>query len=103
MSISKHSKEYKARVVEESYRRENIKEHADELGIRAGLIYDWRAAARAKETSPSKSSKDHHSTSSSTSEEKRLRKLLKEKELEIEILKKAMHIFSRNGGNSING
>ena len=35
-------------------------------------------------------------------EVKRLRKGLKEKELELEILKKAVHIFSKSNGKSIN-
>ena len=35
-------------------------------------------------------------------EVKRLRKALKEKELELEILKKAVHIFSKSDGKSIN-
>ncbi|PAU92622.1 IS3 family transposase, partial [Aliifodinibius salipaludis] len=38
----KFSKEYKLDVITQSYQRDNIKELADELGLRPELIYRWR-------------------------------------------------------------
>lgn len=40
--------EYRAKVVELSYQRNNIRELADELGIRVDLIYKWRTFDRRK-------------------------------------------------------
>ncbi|MFT4680870.1 MAG: transposase [Granulosicoccus sp.] len=39
-----YSREFKLKAVELSYKRENIKELADELGIRPELLYRWRRA-----------------------------------------------------------
>ncbi len=56
---------------------------ADKLGMEAQRIYKWRKAA--KTTTPPKPEKP---MPDGTLEVKRLRKALKEKELELEILKK---------------
>jgi len=70
-----------------SYQRENIKELADELGIEVKRIYKWRKAAQtASLHKPEKPIPDD------ALEIKSLRKALKEKELELEILKKAIGI-----------
>ena len=86
---------FKEHAVKLSYERKNLRELAKELGIRSELIYRWR-----KEL-------EHFGTGSFpgngkpklTSEEKELSEL-KEKmrriELENEILKKALHIISRD-------
>jgi len=91
-----YSKEFKERTVQLSYERENVKELANELGVQVQLLYKWRAAQRTSKElrSPVKESE--------TSEVKRLKKKLKETELELEILKKAVHIFSKSDGESIN-
>lgn len=70
---------------------------ADELGLDPQRIYKWRKEAKAvKNPESQKILKDD------SLEVKRLRKALKEKELEFEILKKAVHIFSKSDGKSIN-
>ncbi|WP_417888082.1 hypothetical protein [Zunongwangia sp.] len=67
----------------------------DELGIEVQRIYKWRKAAKtATLPKPEKIPDD-------TLELKRLRKALKKKELELEILKKAVHIFSKSDGKSM--
>jgi len=92
-----YSSEFKAEAVRLSYQRENIKDLADELGIQVQRIYKWRKTAKDifKPTSQKIEKED-------PSEIKRLRKALRDKELELEILKKAVHIFSKSDGKSIN-
>lgn len=38
-----YSKEFKLKAIELSYARESAKQVAEELGIRPGLLYKWRA------------------------------------------------------------
>lgn len=92
-----YSTEFKSEAVRLSYQRENIKELADELGVQVQRIYKWRAGQKTK-ASPKATIK----LETDSIEVKRLRKALKEKELELEILKKAVHIFSKSDGKSIN-
>ena len=92
-----YSTEFKSEAVRLSYQRENIKELADELGVQVQRIYKWRAGQK-KGTTPKVTTK----LETDSIEVKRLRKALKEKELELEILKKAVHIFSKSDGKSIN-
>ena len=91
-----YNPELKEQAVRLSYQRSNIKELADELGIEVQRIYKWRKAAKiARLPKPEKPIPDD------ILELKRLRKALKEKELELEILKKAVHIFSKSDGKSM--
>jgi transposase len=69
---------------------------ADELGLEVQRIYKWR-----KEAKTTISPKPEKVIPDDTLEVKRLRKALIEKELELEILKKAVHIFSKNDGKSM--
>ena len=95
--VKRHfSKEFKQEAVRLSYVRENIKDLADELGIQVARIYKWRTAERNPIT-PKFSVKSQDSQ-----EVKELRKKLKNAELELEILKKAVHIFSKNDGKFTN-
>ena len=89
---------FKAKAVTLSYERENIKELAIELGVDVQRIYKWRTAAKSIEI-PVKSGRGKSATNVN-GEDKRLQKELKEAKLELEILKKAVHIFSRNDGKS---
>lgn len=84
------SREFKSEAVRLSYQRDNIKDLSDELGIQAARIYKWRAGKK-KETKvfPTVKKQDNQ-------EVKELRKALKNAELELEILKKAVYIFSKN-------
>ena len=72
---------------------QNVKTIAERFGVSVNTIYNWRSTyAKHKEDSfPGKGNK-----LMSESERKiaLLEKQLKEKELEVEILKKAVHIFS---------
>ena len=94
-----YSESFKEKAVSLSYQRENIKELADELGVQVQRIYKWRASARKgvnlKSITNSKLQED-------LPEVRRLKKELKETQLELEILKKAVHIFSKSDGKSIN-
>lgn len=98
MAVKKRqfSKEFKAEAVRLSYERENIKELADELGIQVARIYKWRTADRTLKQ-PTATVKQQDSQ-----EVKDLRKKLRNAELELEILKKAVHIFSKSDGKSTN-
>lgn len=89
-----YSKELKEQAVRLSYQRDNIKELADELGIQVQRIYKWRRAAKDVTNPKVQQAKQEDA------EVKRLRKALKDKELELEILKKAVHIFSKSDGES---
>ena len=91
-----YSPELKEQAVRLSYQRENIKELGYELGIEVQRIYKWCKAAKTA-TLP----KAEKPMPDDALELKRLRKALKEKELELEILKKAVHIFSKSGGRSM--
>lgn len=92
-----YSKEFKEQAVRLSYQRDNIKELADELGVAVQRIYKWRRADKDANKPKLQNVKIEDS-----SEVKMLKKALKEKELELEILKKAVHIFSKSDGKSIN-
>jgi transposase len=94
-----YSESFKEKAVSLSYQRENIKELADELGIQVQRIYKWRASGRKQVNLKT-------ITNSKLQEElpevKRLKKELKETQLELEILKKAVHIFSKSDVKSFN-
>jgi transposase len=92
-----YSREFKEQTVRLSYQRENLRELAYELGIHVDRIYNWRKDL--KESEPLKSKEGRIEDSS---ELKRLKKELKDKDLELEILKKAVHIFSKSDGKFIN-
>ena len=92
---------FKKEVVEISYQRDNIKELANDLGLRPELIYRWRSEY---EKSPDKSFPGHGKTKLSPEEEKikRLEKELRDAKMERDILKKAISIFSKSDGRSSN-
>jgi len=94
-----YSREFKQEAVRLSYQRDNIKDLADELGIAVARIYKWRTSARVINDNSKSSS---ISKQEESSEVKRLKKELKNTQLELEILKKAVHIFSKSDGKSIN-
>ena len=87
-----YSKEFKEKAVSLSYQRDNIKELANELGINVQRLYKWRTSMISINPTGSFSGVD---------ENKRLKKELKNAQLELEILKKAVHIFSRSDGKFI--
>jgi len=88
-----YSKEFKAEAVRLSYERDNTKALANELGISPGRIYKWRRDFRESSESKNKVTPEDQS-----SRIKHLERALKDKDLELEILKKAIHIFSKSDG-----
>lgn len=95
----KFDKEFKLMTVELSKSRENLNELAQELGIRVELIYRWRTELLDK----GEGSFPGHRKPKHTPEEAeiaKLKKQLREVEMERDILKKAINIFSRGDGKS---
>ena len=85
--VKRHfSNEFKQEAVRLSYERENIKDLSDELGIEVARIYKWRTAERKTPAKVAPVKKSEHP------EVKEFRKALKNAELELEILKKAVPI-----------
>jgi len=87
---------FKAKAVELSNERSNISELARELGIRVSMLYKWRKEYEEFGTGsfPGKG------TLKQTPEQKKISELeakLKDAELERDILKKAIGIFSKSG------
>jgi transposase-like protein len=92
-------KEFKLMAVELSKTRENINELAKELGIRPELIYRWRSEHLEKpEASFTGHGKPRHTPEEA--EIAKLKKQLRDVEMERDILKKAISIFSRGDGKS---
>jgi transposase len=95
----KFDKEFKLMTVELSKNRDNINELATELGIRPELIYRWRTELLdKKEGSFPGNGKPKYTPEEA--EIARLKKQLREVEIERDILKKAINIFSRGDGKS---
>lgn len=82
---------FRQMAVDLSYAKGSVREAAEELGIDSGRISKWRQRGN-------KSSQSYKSPTALTDEQKQIRQLqkqLKEAELERDILKKAVSIFSR--------
>ena len=87
--------EFKQKAVELSYARDNVKQVCADLDIIPSVLYRWRKELQ----SYGKNSFPGRGNPKMTDEEKeiaRLKKALKEAELERDILKKAISIFSKN-------
>jgi transposase len=82
---------FKKMAIELSYAKGGVKPVAEELGIRPALLTKWRLL----QTAPVDNSK---SLTDEQKEIKRLQKELKEAQLERDILKKAVGIFSKGDG-----
>ena len=79
-------------AVELSYARGSVKEAAAELGVDPGRLTKWRHQQQEPGEKPS------GGLTEDQKEIRRLQKALKEAQLEREILKKAVSIFSRGDG-----
>ena len=97
---TKYSRDFKLRAIELSYERESISDLAHELEIRPALLYRWRAEFR-QGGDRSFPGEGKVSLSEEELRIKELEKALKNKELELEILKKAIGIFSKKDSKSI--
>lgn len=93
--------EFKKKAIELSYARGNVVEIADELGIRAELIYRWRREQKKYENN-SFPGKGNPKMTDLERENARLRKELRDAKMERDILKKAISIFSVSDGKSTN-
>lgn len=95
----KYSKEYKLDVIQQSYHRENIRELANELGLRPELIYKWRAAFEDRQ--PVDMQFPGHGKAKLSAEQQQLKSLQAENaqlRMERDILKKAIGIFGKTNG-----
>ncbi len=89
-----NDRSFKERAVKLSYERTNIKELAVELGINAERIYKWRR----EYADHGDASFQGHGVERLSEEGKRIKELEKQlcnTELELEILKKAIAVFSK--------
>ena len=89
-----HTKEFKLRAVQMSYETANISQLAKELGIRVELLYRWRGEMAKQESLRFPG----HGKKAMTPEEAEtalLKRKLADAEMELEILKKAIGIFSK--------
>ena len=96
-----YSKEFKLKAIELSYARDSAKQVAEELGIRAALLYKWRSNLLTDGVR----SFSGNGNKKQTPEEKEialLKKQVRELQLEREILKKAVGIFSKSDKTSTN-
>ena len=93
----KYDKNFKLMAVELSKNREDFTVLAKELDIRAELLYRWRReyADKSEVSFPGNGKVVH---TGHEAEITRLKKQLRESELERDILKKAVSIFSRSDG-----
>ena len=88
------SKAFKENAVKLSYERSSIKELAKELGILPNLLSKWRK----EQSEYGSASFQGRGVERLTDEQRRIKELeksLKNKELELEILKKAIAVFSK--------
>ena len=80
----RYTAEFKAAAVEQLQRGVGVSELAESLGVKPSLLHNWKAQA-----------KQPVAVREQAQEIKRLTKELKTRELEIDILKKALRIFSQ--------
>jgi transposase len=97
MKRRKYDREFKQMAVELSNTRDDIGALAKELGIGKDLIYRWRKEA---EEHPEESfpGQGNQLLSEGQKQIMKLERELKETQLERDILKKAIGIFSKNDG-----
>ena len=97
----KYDREFKRKAVELSFARGNAKEIAVELGIRPELLYRWRREYQRYENN-SFPGQGKPKMTDLERENARLKKALRDAQMERDILKKAVSIFSRSDGKSTN-
>jgi transposase len=90
-----YDQEFKKMAVELSLAKGSLKTTAEELGITWQILTRWR---RERLAPPTSRSGGQTQVNKEQQEILRLRKELKQAELERDILKKAVSIFSRNDG-----
>ncbi len=94
-------REFKLKIVELSYSRENMKELATEFDLRPELIYRWRSEFATLEGTSFPGNGNKKMTEEE-SEISHLKKELADTRMERDILKKAVGIFSKSDGRYFN-
>jgi transposase len=97
MKRRRFDREYKQMVIELANAREDISALAVELDLRPELIYRWRREALAN-LGASFPGQGNKTMTEEQKEISRLKKELRDAQLERDILKKAVSIFSKNDG-----
>ena len=100
-SKRKYDNEFKVMALELIETRQSVKQVAEELGVGTSLLYYWRNSLLKKGKNGFQPGEIKH-LSSEQAELLRLKKELREVEIERDILKKAVSIFSKNDGKSSN-
>jgi transposase len=97
MKRKRFDREYKQMVVELANTREDLSALAAELDLRRDLIYRWRREALANEGA-SFPGQGNKTMTDDQKEIAKLKKELRDAQVERDILKKAVGIFSKNDG-----
>ena len=95
----KYDKEFKLMAVELIESHKTVYDVSNELGVSKALLYQWRRRF-LKKGHHSFSGNGKKSLSPEEAEVERLKKELREVEIERDILKKAVSIFSKSDGKS---
>ncbi len=99
----KFSKEYKLEIVNRSLdERSSVIEVSEEYGIHVNTLSRWRREFLSSGEAKSFPGNGNEELSSEEREIRSLRKKLQEAELERDILKKAIHVFSKRDGRNTN-
>lgn len=85
---------FRQMAIELSYAKGSVREAAEELGIDSGRISKWRQ----RDNKPAPPGKSQTELTDEQKQIRQLQKQLKEAQLERDILKKAVSIFSRGDG-----
>lgn len=93
----KYDKEFKIMAVELMDTDKSVREIAEDLGISHYLLYEWRRELQ-KKGEISFSGQGNKAMTAQEAEIARLKKQLRDAEMERDILKKAVSIFSKNDG-----
>jgi len=89
-----YDRSFKERAVKLSHERADLKELSSELGISRARLYKWRAEF-ARHGEASFQGRGVERLSAEQRQVKELQKKLRNTELELEILKKAIAVFSK--------
>ena len=99
----KFSKEYKLEIVNRSLEEEaSVTEVSEEYGIHVNTLSRWRREFLTSGEAKSFPGNGNEQLSTEEREIRRLKKKLQEAELERDILKKAIHVFSKKDGKYTN-
>ena len=101
VSRKKYDQAFKVQAVKLSYERSNVRQVAEELGIRPAMLYRWSQEYEQYDQG-SFPGNGKPKLTAEQEENMRLKKELAEAKMERDILKKALGIFSKPNGNSFN-